>query len=62
LVKYETVSDTVVGTVELGLFPATIGVPPHGTVEVIDLDSGTRVASATVGKQAGGIALWKVES
>lgn len=32
-----------------------------GTVEVIDLGSGTRVASAQVGKQAGGIALWKME-
>ena len=32
LVKYETVTDTVVGTVELGLFPATIGIPPYGTV------------------------------
>lgn len=32
LVKYETGTDTVVGTVELGLFPATIGVPPYGTV------------------------------
>lgn len=32
LVKYETVADTVVGTVELGLFPATIGIPPYGTV------------------------------
>ena len=32
LVKYETVSDTVVGVAELGLFPATIAIPPHGTV------------------------------
>ena len=32
-----------------------------GTVEVIDLGAGTRVASATIGKQAGGIALWKME-
>ena len=32
LVKYATVSDTVVGVAELGLFPATIAVPPHGTV------------------------------
>ena len=32
-----------------------------GTVEVIDLESGTRVASAQIGKQAGGIALWKME-
>lgn len=32
LVKYETGTDTVVGAVELGLFPATIGVPPYGTV------------------------------
>ena len=32
LVKYETGADTVVGTVELGLFPATIGIPPFGGV------------------------------
>ncbi len=32
-----------------------------GTVEVIDIESGTRVASAEIGKQAGGIALWKME-
>lgn len=32
-----------------------------GTVEVIDLAAGTRVASADIGKQAGGIALWKME-
>lgn len=32
-----------------------------GTVEVIDLETGQRVASASVGKQAGGIALWKME-
>ena len=32
-----------------------------GTVEVIDLEAGERVASATIGKQAGGIALWKME-
>ena len=33
-----------------------------GTVEVIDLQAGARVASASIGKQAGGIALWKMES
>lgn len=32
-----------------------------GTVEVIDLEAGRRVASAEIGKQAGGIALWKME-
>jgi len=32
-----------------------------GTVEVIDIASGARVASAEIGKQAGGIALWKME-
>ena len=32
-----------------------------GTVEVIDLEAGRRVASASIGKQAGGIALWKME-
>ncbi len=32
-----------------------------GTVEVMDLDSYRRVASAEVGKQAGGIAFWHVE-
>ena len=32
-----------------------------GTVEVIDLEAGERVASAAIGKQAGGIALWKME-
>lgn len=32
-----------------------------GTVEVIEIESGTRVASAEIGKQAGGIALWKME-
>ncbi len=32
-----------------------------GTVEVIEIESGTRVASAQIGKQAGGIALWKME-
>ena len=32
-----------------------------GTVEVIDLELGERVAAAAVGKQAGGIALWKME-
>lgn len=30
LVKYETGSDTVVGVTELGLFPATIAIPPYG--------------------------------
>jgi len=33
-----------------------------GTVDVIDLDEGARVASVDVGRQAGGIALWKMES
>ncbi len=33
-----------------------------GTVDVIDLDRGARVASVDVGKQAGGIAFWKVEA
>ena len=32
-----------------------------GSVEVIEIESGTRVASARIGKQAGGIALWKLE-
>ena len=32
-----------------------------GTVEVIEIASGTRVASAEIGKQAGGIALWRME-
>ncbi len=32
LVKYETGTDTVVGVAQLGMFPATIAVPPHGTV------------------------------
>ncbi len=32
-----------------------------GTVEVIEIESGNRVAAAEVGKQAGGIALWKME-
>lgn len=32
-----------------------------GTVEVIDIKSGIRLASAEIGKQAGGIALWKME-
>ena len=32
-----------------------------GTVDVIDLASGAKVASIDVGKQAGGIAFWKVE-
>ena len=33
-----------------------------GTVDVIDLESGTRVGSADMGKQAGGIGFWKVEA
>jgi len=33
-----------------------------GTVDVIDLESLTRVASVEVGLQAGGLALWKVET
>ncbi len=32
-----------------------------GTVDVIDLAAGVRVASVDVGKQAGGIAFWKVD-
>ena len=32
-----------------------------GTVDVIDLEEGVRAASVDVGKQAGGIAFWKVE-
>ena len=32
LVKYVTGADTVAGVADLGLFPATIAVPPHGTV------------------------------
>ncbi len=32
-----------------------------GTVEVIEIDSGGTVAAAEIGKQAGGIALWKME-
>ena len=32
LLKYETGTDTLVGSVELGLFPATIAVAPSGTV------------------------------
>ena len=32
-----------------------------GTVEVYDIDTATRVAEVDVGKQAGGIAFWKVE-
>jgi DNA-binding beta-propeller fold protein YncE len=32
-----------------------------GTVDVIDLDSGSRVASVDVGRQAGGIGFWKME-
>ena len=32
LVKYETASDTVVGVADLGLFPATIAIPPHGAL------------------------------
>lgn len=37
-----------------------IGSEP-GTVEVIDLAAGTRVASADVGPMAGGVDVWKVE-
>ena len=32
-----------------------------GTVDVIDLKAGRRVASADVGLQAGGITFWKLE-
>ncbi|MYG34474.1 MAG: YncE family protein, partial [Gemmatimonadetes bacterium] len=32
LVKYETGPDTIVGVADLGMFPATIAVPPHGTL------------------------------
>ncbi|MDX1393863.1 MAG: YncE family protein [Gemmatimonadota bacterium] len=33
-----------------------------GTVDVVDLDSGRRVASVDVGKQAGGVVFWKTEA
>ena len=33
-----------------------------GTVEVYQVDSGERVGAVDVGKQAGGIAFWKIES
>lgn len=32
-----------------------------GTVDVVDIDAGERVGSVDVGRQAGGIAFWKVE-
>ena len=32
LVKYATGADTVAGVADLGLFPATIAIPPHGAV------------------------------
>lgn len=32
-----------------------------GTVEVYDIDAGARVAAVDIGKQAGGIAFWKME-
>ncbi len=32
-----------------------------GTVDVLDLESLTKVASVNIGKQAGGIAFWKIE-
>ncbi|MBT8478967.1 MAG: YncE family protein, partial [Gemmatimonadetes bacterium] len=32
-----------------------------GTVDVIDLEAGARVASVDVGRQAGGIGFWKME-
>lgn len=32
-----------------------------GTVDVIDLKTTKKVASAEIGKQAGGIAFWKME-
>jgi len=32
-----------------------------GTVDVIDLDAGSRVASVDVGRQAGGIGFWKMD-
>jgi len=38
-----------------------VGADP-GTVEVFRVDTGERVASVDVGKQAGGIAFWKMES
>ncbi|MEE2638448.1 MAG: hypothetical protein VYE68_14600 [Acidobacteriota bacterium] len=37
-----------------------VGADP-GTVEVYQVDTGERVASIDVGKQAGGIAFWKME-
>ena len=37
-----------------------IGTEP-GTVDVIDLDAGSRVASVDVGRQAGGIGFWKMD-
>lgn len=37
-----------------------VGAEP-GVVEVYDLESRTRVTSAEIGKQAGGIAFWKIE-
>jgi DNA-binding beta-propeller fold protein YncE len=33
-----------------------------GTLDVIDLDLGELVASVDVGKQAGGVAFWKIEN
>jgi DNA-binding beta-propeller fold protein YncE len=33
-----------------------------GALDVIDLQEGRRVASAAVGKQAGGVALWTAEN
>ena len=32
-----------------------------GSVDVIDLEDGSRVASVDVGRQAGGIGFWKME-
>jgi DNA-binding beta-propeller fold protein YncE len=37
-----------------------VGTEP-GTVDVIDLETGSRVGSVDVGRQAGGIGFWKME-
>ena len=37
-----------------------VGADP-GTVEVYDVPTGERVAAVDIGKQAGGIAFWKME-
>jgi len=33
-----------------------------GAVDIVDLETNERVASAEVGQQAGGIAFWKMEA